>query len=147
MPGIEEHLEKADISFDLYHVVQQLGIAVDEVRRPERRDRAELTRTRYIGLKRPDNLTKRHQETLAWLNPPLASACDRAPFSPAPRFRCLLRASRARRVLPRPLVQGRQALTLEAHRGLRYMVGPTGTASSDATPPRSQTVFWRASTR
>ena len=68
--GVEEHLEKADITFDRYHVVQQLGIAVDEVRRLERKDRPELTRTRYIWLKRPENLTKRQQETLAWLNRP-----------------------------------------------------------------------------
>lgn len=63
-------MSNAEITFDRYHVIQQLGAAVDAVRRSERTDRPELTRTRYIWLKRPENLTKRQKETLAWLNRP-----------------------------------------------------------------------------
>lgn len=70
MSGIEEHLGNAEITFDRYHVVQQLGAAVDEVRRSERRERPELKGTRYVWLKRPENLTQRQKETLAWLDRP-----------------------------------------------------------------------------
>lgn len=68
--GVEENLGNAAITFDRYHVIQQLGGAVDAVRRSERTDHPELARTRYIWLKRPENLTKRQKETLAWLNRP-----------------------------------------------------------------------------
>ncbi|MEX1162032.1 MAG: transposase, partial [Nitriliruptor sp.] len=68
--GVTDHLPEAEITFDRYHVVAQLSDAVDQVRRGERKANPELTRTRYIWLKRPANLTARQAETLAWLTRP-----------------------------------------------------------------------------
>lgn len=73
--GIGTHLPAAEITFDRYHVIQQLGAAVDQVRRGERRARPELAGTRYIWLKNTANLTVKQTETLAWLTRP---SCDLA---------------------------------------------------------------------
>ena len=68
--GIGDHLPQAQITFDRYHVIAQLGDAVDQVRRGERKSAPELARTRYLWLKRPENLSARQTETLAWLTRP-----------------------------------------------------------------------------
>ena len=68
--GVTDHLPEAEITFDRYHVIAQLGDAVDQVRRGERKANPELARTRYIWLKRPSNLSARQAETLAWLTRP-----------------------------------------------------------------------------
>jgi transposase len=49
--GIGEHLPAAAITFDRYHLAQQLGQALDQVRRQEVRRRPELRGTRYLLLK------------------------------------------------------------------------------------------------
>ena len=68
--GIGEHLPKAEITFDRYHVIAQLNTAVDKVRKAERKHVEELARTKYIWLKRPANLTTKQAETLTWLTRP-----------------------------------------------------------------------------
>ena len=68
--GIGEHLPAAEITFDRYHVIAQLSDAVDQVRRGERKSAPELARTRYLWLKRPENLTVRQTQDLAWLTRP-----------------------------------------------------------------------------
>ena len=68
--GVEAHLSDAEITFDRYHVVAALNKAVDDVRKGERRSAPELARTRYVWLKRKDNLTVRQAEQLAWLTRP-----------------------------------------------------------------------------
>ena len=70
MKGIANQLPRAEITFDRYHVVAQLGTAVDQVRRSERPGHPELARTRYLWLKRPQNLSQRQAEQLAWLTRP-----------------------------------------------------------------------------
>ncbi len=65
--GVKESLKNAQITFDRYHLAQQLSRAVDEVRRQEARHRPELKRTRYLWLKRPAKLTARQEAELAWL--------------------------------------------------------------------------------
>lgn len=52
------------------HVIAQLSKAVDQVSRAERAPADELARTRYLWLKRPENLTARQAEQLAWLTRP-----------------------------------------------------------------------------
>lgn len=65
--GVESSLQNAQITFDRYHLAQQLSKALDEVRRSEARFRPELKRSRYLWLKRPERLSKRQQADLAWL--------------------------------------------------------------------------------
>jgi transposase len=59
--GVAEHLPNAALTFDKFHVVSLVNDAVDEVRRLERKLHPELSGTRYLWLKNPDNLTP-HQE-------------------------------------------------------------------------------------
>lgn len=68
--GVAEHLPDAEITFDRYHVIQALNAAVDEVRKAERRDSPELAGSKYLWLKRPERLSERQAETLAWLTRP-----------------------------------------------------------------------------
>jgi transposase len=70
--GIGDHLPKAEITFDRYHVIAELNKAVDEVRKGERKSRPELAGTKYVWLKRPENLSTRQGEQLAWLSRPSA---------------------------------------------------------------------------
>lgn len=76
--GITEHLPEAKITFDRYHVIAQLNTAVDEVRKQERRTHPELAGSKYLWLKRPDNLSERQTDQLAWLNRPNTLATARA---------------------------------------------------------------------
>lgn len=70
--GIGEHLPEAGITFDRYHVIAELNKAVDEVRKGERKARPELAGSKYVWLKRPENLSIRQGEQLAWLSRPSA---------------------------------------------------------------------------
>lgn len=68
LAGALEHLPTAEITFDRYHIKAQLTKAVDEVRRAERVEHAELLRhTRYLWLRNPRNLTDRQAERLQGL--------------------------------------------------------------------------------
>jgi transposase len=65
LKGTVEHLPKAEITFDRYHVRSHLSKAVDEVRREEsKHQRALLKNTRYVWLKRPKNLTAKQRDLL-----------------------------------------------------------------------------------
>jgi transposase len=68
--GVTDQLPKAEITFDRYPVIAQLGTAVDDVRKAERRSRPELAGSRYVWLKRPERLSERQSESLAWLTRP-----------------------------------------------------------------------------
>lgn len=70
--GIGDHLPGAEITFDRYHVIAELNKAVDEVRKAERKSRPELAGSKYVWLKRPENLSARQGEQLAWLSRPSA---------------------------------------------------------------------------
>lgn len=61
------------ISFDKYHVASHLGEAVDKVRRAEHRGLLEegdatLTRTKYLWLRNPENLTKEQKAKMLRLS-------------------------------------------------------------------------------
>jgi transposase len=74
LAGVREHLPKAQVTFDRYHVKQKLGEAIDTVRRAEAKEHKELLRnTRYLWLKRPENLTVRQ---LDWLDELLVQPLD-----------------------------------------------------------------------
>lgn len=66
LAGVRESLPRAQVTFDRYHVKQKLSEAVDEVRRAEAKEHKELLKnTRYLWLKRTDNLTVKQ---LDWLD-------------------------------------------------------------------------------
>ncbi len=70
--GVGDHLPEAQITFDRYHVIAELNKAVDEVRKGERKSTPELAGTKYVWLKRPENLSARQGQQLAWLSRPSA---------------------------------------------------------------------------
>ena len=66
LAGVRDHLDNAQVTFDRYHVKQKLSEAIDTVRRAEAKQHKELLKnTRYLWLKRPDNLTEKQ---LDWLD-------------------------------------------------------------------------------
>ncbi len=62
--GVGEYLPNASLTFYKYHVVSLVNSAVDDVRRQERKIRPELSGTRYVWLKNPDNLTAGQEQKL-----------------------------------------------------------------------------------
>ena len=63
---IRECAPQAVIVFDKFHIVRHLNNAVDEVRRKEAAELIKqgnriLNKTRYIGLKNPENLTAKQK--------------------------------------------------------------------------------------
>lgn len=65
LSGVLENLPQAQITFDRYHVKAQLNKAVDEVRRAERHEHGvTLKRSRYLWLRRPENLTDKQRARL-----------------------------------------------------------------------------------
>jgi transposase len=68
----------AQLTFDRFHVVKLFNQAIEEVRRSEQLERAELKKTRWLWLKRPENLTKRQAEQLAALLRPSATGLQTA---------------------------------------------------------------------
>ena len=72
--GVRDHLKKAKVTFDRFHVKQKLSEAIDTVRRQEAKTHKELLKnTRYLWLKRPDNLTVKQ---LDWLDVLLLQPLD-----------------------------------------------------------------------
>lgn len=70
MKAIEEHVPRAEVVFDRFHVQRLVTDAVDEVRRAEVRraddDRAQFVKgSRFALLKNPWNLNRRERRTLA----------------------------------------------------------------------------------
>lgn len=66
LAGVRKHLGQAEVTFDRFHVKQKLSEAIDEIRRAEaKQHRERLKGTRYLWLKRPENLTVKQ---LDWLD-------------------------------------------------------------------------------
>ena len=68
--GVEKHFPKARITFDRFHLMKVLNEAVDEVRREESKTRPELSKSRYVWLKNPENLREGQREQLEALTLP-----------------------------------------------------------------------------
>lgn len=65
LKGALEHLPNAEITFDRFHVKAKLSEAVDKVRREEAGEQRELLKnTRYLWLRRPQNLTAKQRDWL-----------------------------------------------------------------------------------
>jgi transposase len=74
--GVRDHLSQARVTFDRYHVKQHLSEAVDSVRKAEAKQHKELLKgTKYLWLKRADNLTVKQ---LDWLDDLLGQPLDTA---------------------------------------------------------------------
>ena len=54
--GAGEHVPDVPITFDRYHLIQDLNFALDQVRRSEQAHRSTLKKSRYLWLKNPDKL-------------------------------------------------------------------------------------------
>lgn len=68
--GARTHFPDAHVTFDRFHVVKLFNEAIDEVRRAERKERDELKKTRWLWVKRPENLTQRQADQLKALLTP-----------------------------------------------------------------------------
>jgi len=55
--GIGNHLPKANVTFNKFHVIKALNAALDQVRRSEQANNPLLKKTRYVWLKNPEKLT------------------------------------------------------------------------------------------
>lgn len=74
LAGVLKHLPAAEITFDRYHIRQQLSKAIDEIRRHEAKEHKQLLKnTRYLWLKRPKNLTDKQHD---WLDELLQQPLD-----------------------------------------------------------------------
>ncbi len=60
--GVTVNLPNAAVTFDKFHVVSLVNTAVEKVRRIEQKTSPELTGSRYVWLKNPENLTDRQWE-------------------------------------------------------------------------------------
>jgi transposase len=65
--GALERFPNANITFDRFHVTKLANDAVDQIRRAEARMNDLLRNTRFIWLKRPENLTERQREKASML--------------------------------------------------------------------------------
>jgi len=69
--GVKQYLSNADITFDRFHIMKNLGEAVDEVRRTEAKQRPLLLKkTRWLWLTNRDKLSPSQQRELVWLTRP-----------------------------------------------------------------------------
>jgi transposase len=62
--GIREHLPKAEITFDRFHLMKLMNEALDAVRREESPSTPGLKKTRYHWLKNPGDLTQPQKKRL-----------------------------------------------------------------------------------
>lgn len=71
--GVEDNLPKAKITFDRFHIMKVIGVAVDTVRKQEAQTQTVLKGTKYIFLKNNKNLTdaqrqKRQELSMSRMN-------------------------------------------------------------------------------
>lgn len=65
--GAAEYLPGASITFDKFHIIKALNVALDDVRRTEQKKNPLLKKTRYIWLKNPNNLSAAEKKRLGTL--------------------------------------------------------------------------------
>ena len=62
--GVREYFPETKLTFDKFHIVKVINDALAQVRCEERKNDPELSQTRYIWLKNPENLTIKQRERL-----------------------------------------------------------------------------------
>ena len=65
--GLRNHLSRAQVVFDRFHVMHQLNKAIEKVRWLEQKENKALKKTRYLWLRNPRNLTDEQEEQLEGL--------------------------------------------------------------------------------
>ena len=60
--GVKENLPNAKITFDRFHIMKIISVAVDKVRRQEAQTQSILKETKYIFLKNEKNLTNKQRQ-------------------------------------------------------------------------------------
>lgn len=65
--GIGKFLKKALVVFDRFHVMSQINLALETVRRREQRENIVLKKSRFLWLRNPKNLTEKQKSRLASL--------------------------------------------------------------------------------
>lgn len=60
--GVEDNLTKADITFDRFHIMKIIGVAVNAVRKQEVMTQSILKDSRYVFLKNEKNLTDKQRQ-------------------------------------------------------------------------------------
>jgi transposase len=65
--GIRNHIPKADVVFDRFHIMKQMNKAIEKVRWAEQKTNNDLKKTRFIWLKNPKSLTEKQAEKLSCL--------------------------------------------------------------------------------
>jgi len=147
LTGALENLPEAEITFDRYHVKAQLTKAVDEVRKAERLEHGDLLkRSRYLWLRRPENLTDRQRDRLDELL--------RQPLKTARAYNWMLKfdavyelpADEAEHYL-RPGAKAPNAPGCSRSKTSPTWSRSTGWESPAGSPPGSPTASWKASTR
>lgn len=68
LSGAQEHFSGVPITFDRYHLVQDLNFALDQVRRSEQQHGSTLKKSRYLWLKNPDKLSEGQRAELERLS-------------------------------------------------------------------------------
>ncbi len=62
--GVEDNLPNAEITFDKYHIMKIIGMAVDDVRKAEVKQQDLLRGQKYLFLKNRENLTESQRAAL-----------------------------------------------------------------------------------
>jgi transposase len=65
--GAERYFSPVPLTYDRYHLMQNLNHALDEVRRQEQENASELKRSRYLWLKNASRLSAGQRRRLAEL--------------------------------------------------------------------------------
>lgn len=65
--GVNEWMDQADIVFDRFHLSQSLNKSIDAIRRTEQREFKELKNSRYLWLKRSENLNEEQTQKVEYL--------------------------------------------------------------------------------
>lgn len=67
LKGVREHCRNAEVIHDKYHVIANLILATEKVRRREQKERPQLKESRWLLRKNPENLNEEQQAELAVL--------------------------------------------------------------------------------
>jgi len=63
-----DKMGQADIIFDRYHIVAKLNEALDKIRKTEQQEFKELKKSKYLFLKRAENLTSEQKDKVDYLS-------------------------------------------------------------------------------
>lgn len=146
--GVRASLPKAYLTWDRYHLASHATKAVDQVRRAEAKTRPELKGTRYVWLKRPENLTDKQTAGLALLTPASVGLATARAYRWRLAFDAFFEQPRElAEVYLERWYEGAIRSRLEPIVAFARMIGEHWEGWCAGTGPRSTTGSWKASTR